>query len=147
MLVVRFLKKGKRIKNVKRKKNTHLNILESDSQRGSHIWKQLLQLDSLYNEGYVCRALPSSSETSSISSTVSGKLMRCFSVVVYRRQKQVREPITDKTLCFNCESVSMWLSWPHSASIVSWGDSSISELLTMETVSSVTSLRTSITEM
>lgn len=48
MLAVRFLKKGKRKKNVKRKKSTHLNILKSDSQRGSHMWKQLLQSDCFY---------------------------------------------------------------------------------------------------
>lgn len=33
--------------------------------------------------------LPSSSETSKISSTVSGKLIRCFSVVICEEQKQV----------------------------------------------------------
>lgn len=41
----------------------------------------------------------------------------------------------------------MSLSWLHNASVTSRGQSSVSKLLTMETVSSVTSFRTSITEM
>lgn len=54
------------------------NIIKSALRRGSNTGRLFLLSDE-FND---CGALPSSSDTSRISSTVSGKLMRCFSVVV-----------------------------------------------------------------
>lgn len=81
--------------------------------------------------------IPSSSDTSSISSTVSGKLIRCFSVVVFwawRKENSYRQQQKGR---FNFSYNMFPCDYHHP----------FSEHLTMETVSSVTSFRTSITEM
>ncbi len=90
MLAVQFLKKAKK-RELGRMSiyDTSSNIIKSTLKRDRDIQKRSLQSIVFYKNNL--GALPSSSDTSSISSTVSGKLMRCFSVVVCKAQRLKRK--------------------------------------------------------
>lgn len=100
MLAVQFLKKRAKGKTM------------SHGGKNIYIINQV-QCSCCFNS-VIIMIIPSSSDTSSISSTVSGKLMRCFSVVVFwaqEKRKQLPTTAKGKVQLF-IQYVPMWLSQP-----------------------------------